>query len=254
MTWYKDNFKRRMPIAIDTSSVSSGVAVQFQITIPTYWDDFWQNVRSDGFDVHIVDQLGNKLTFERLSGWNVSTKTGQFRANYGTSKAANVLHTAFIYFDASDESSDSSVTVASSSPLNAYVYLGSPFGNIVSLQDKTNLSTTPATVFQKDPDEVVDIWYPIAQLLATSQLPINKRLSFLFVESLDMEILNSSGVDQTAMYGVSTIRIINNWVKVRVQAGATDTDYVVRLIINDTNNQKFILSSLLQVRKLLPSS
>ena len=252
MTWYEDNFKRRMPIAIDTSSVSSGVAIQFQITIPTYWDDFWDNVRSDGFDVHLVDQNGNILTFERLSGWNVSTRTGQFRANHGTSKASNVIHTAFIYYDASDESTDSSSSVPSATPLNAYVYLGSPFGNIVSLQDKSNLSTTPVSVFQKDPDEIVDIWYPIAQLLAPSQLPINKRLSFLFVEYIDMEILNSSGVDQVSMYGVSTIRIINNWIKVRVQSGASDTDYVVRLIINDTNNQKFILSSLLQIRKLLP--
>ena len=254
MAWYEDNFKRRMPIAIDSSTISSGVALQFQITISAKWDDFWENVRSDGFDVHIVDQNGAKLTFERLSGWNVSTRTGQFRANYGTSKASNVIHAVFIYYDASDESSDSSVTVASSTPQNAYVYLGAPFGNIVSLQDKTNLSTTPATVFQKDPDEIVDIWYPVAQLLAPSQLPINKRLALLYIQHLDMEVLNSSGVNQTAMYGLTTIRIINNWVKVRVQAGAADTDYVVRLIVNDTNNQKFILSSLLQVRKLLPSA
>ena len=97
-------------------------------------------------------------------------------------------------------------------------------------------------------------WYPVAQLLAPSQLPINKRLALLYIQHLDMEVLNSSGVNQTAMYGLTNIRIINNWVKVRVQAGAADTDYVVRLIVNDTNNQKFILSSLLQVRKLLPSA
>ncbi len=66
MTWYKGKFlKERMPIAIDTSLVASG-SVQFEITIPTYWDDFWENVRSDGFDVSHGDQNGLIMTFQRV--------------------------------------------------------------------------------------------------------------------------------------------------------------------------------------------
>jgi len=251
MTWYKQNFKRRMPIAIDTSLVSSGSA-QFEITIPTYWDDFWDNVRSDGFDVHMVDQNGLILTFQRVS-WNTTTKLGLFRANYGTVKAANVIHSTFVYWDASDESSDSSSTVASSSPVNGRVYLGAPFGNIVNLQSRSGLSTVPTTIFQKDPDEVVDVWFPISQLLAPSQLPINERLAFLFVNYINMQVLDSSGANQTGMYSLTNVRIINGWVKLRVSAGSDNADYVIRLILQDTNTQTFVLSNLLQVRKLLPS-
>ncbi len=251
MTWYKQNFKRRMPIAIDTSLVASG-SVQFEITIPTYWDDFWSNVRSDGFDVHMVDQNGLILTFQRVS-WNTTTKLGLFRANYGTVKAANVIHSTFVYWDASDESSDSSSTVGSSSPVNGRVYLGAPFGNIVNLQSRSGLSTVPTTIFQKDPDEVVDVWFPISQLLAPSQLPINERLAFLFVNYINMQVLDSSGANQTGMYSLTNVRIINGWVKLRVSAGSDNADYVIRLILQDTNTQTFVLSNLLQVRKLLPS-
>lgn len=251
MTWYEDNFKRRMPITIDSSLVASG-SIQFEITIPTYWDDFWNNVRSDGFDVHLVDENGLGMTFERLT-WNTTTKAASFRSTYGAVKAANVMHTVFIYWNAPDETSDPSTSVGSSSPLNAYVYLGAPFRNIVNLQNRSGLSTVPTTIFQKDPDELIDIWYPISQLLAPSQLPINERLEFLFVNYIDMEVLNSAGADQPSMFVLNNIRIINGWVKLRVQSGTVDTDYVVRLIIQDTNLQKFVLSSLLQVRKLLPS-
>jgi hypothetical protein len=55
------------------------------------------------------------------------------------------------------------------------------------------------------------------------------------------------------MYSLTNVRIINGWVKLRVSAGSDNTDYVVRMIIQDTNTQKFILSNLLQVRKLLPT-
>ena len=251
MTWYEDNFKRRMPIAIDSSLVTTG-SIQFEITIPTYWDDFWDNVRSDGFDVHLVDQNGVGMTFQRLT-WNTSTKAASFRSTYGAIKAASVIHTVFLYWDAADETVDPSSSVVSSSPLNGRVYLGAPFGNIVNLQSRSGLSTVPTTIFQKDPDELVDIWFPISQLLAPSQLPINKRLEFLFVNYIDMEVLNSAGADQASMYVLTDTRIINGWVKVRVQAGSDNTDYVVRLIIQDTNLQKFVLSNLLQVRKILPS-
>ena len=70
---------------------------------------------------------------------------------------------------------------------------------------------------------------------------------------IDVEVLNSAGADQASMYVLTDTRIINGWVKVRVQAGSDNTDYVVRLIIQDTDLQKFVLSNLLQVRKILPS-
>jgi hypothetical protein len=148
------------------------------------------------------------MTFQRVS-WNTSTNLGLFRVNYGTVKAANVIHSTFVYWDAPDESSDSSTTVASSSPVNGRVYLGAPFGNIVNLQSRSGLSTVPTTIFQKDPDEVVDMWFPISQLLAPSQLPINERLEFLFVNYIDMEVLDSLGANQTGMYSLTNVRIIN---------------------------------------------
>jgi hypothetical protein len=68
-----------------------------------------------------------------------------------------------------------------------------------------------------------------------------------------MQVLDSSGANQTGMYSLTNVRIINGWVKLRVSAGSDNADYVIRLILQDTNTQTFVLSNLLQVRKLLPS-
>ena len=55
------------------------------------------------------------------------------------------------------------------------------------------------------------------------------------------------------MYALEESRVINGWIRTRIQAGSTDTDYVIRLIIKSTDSEIFVLSTLLQVKKLLPS-
>jgi hypothetical protein len=242
-----------MPLTINTSSHASGT-FQFVFTVPVFWDDFWTNVLSNGFDVVIVNQFGEAYTFERLATWHKANRVGVFRANYGTSKVANGIHTLFVYWDNEDETSDRSSSVVAASPsFNANVYLGAPFGNIVNAGTRSGLSTVPASVFQKDPDENIYIWYPVSQLLTPLQLPSNDHLDFAFFEYFEVEILNSSGTHQSAMNSLNELRIVNGWAAVRVTAGSNNTDYVVRLVVVDTLGQKFIQTSLLQVRKLLPS-
>ena len=59
MTWYGSEWKRRIPLSLDTSLTTSG-SFTFQVAIPISFDDFWDNVRTDGFDVVIIAQNGNQ--------------------------------------------------------------------------------------------------------------------------------------------------------------------------------------------------
>lgn len=250
MTWYGAAWKRRIPLSLDTSLTTSGSFI-FQVSIPISFDDFWDNVRTDGFDVVIIAQNGNQpIAFERVS-WNVSTRTGTFRANYGAIKAANVIHQVWLYWNNPDQASDLATTGLSST-INGYVYVGAPFKYIVNLADQSGLSTVPTTIIQKDPDELIDIWFPISQLLAPRSLPSAEHLDFKLVDFYNFEVLNSAGVSQP-MVSLGETRAINGWVKCRITGGAANTDYVVRCIVQNTDLEKFVMSSLLQVRKLLPT-
>jgi len=256
MTWFDKNFKRRMPVMINTSLTGSG-SVQAQLFIPLTWDDFWDNVRTDGFDVVITDENAAPLAFQRestgVNAWNKTNRIGLFRFNYGAVKAANVMHIAYIYYDHASQSSDLSSTVGVSSPLSASVYLGAPFKNIVNLDSNQGLTTTPTTIIQKDPDDIMDIWFPISQILAPRSLPYNERLDFKSVNYINVNVLNSAGANQAGLYALQETRIIAGWISVRVQTGTKDVDYVVRLNVYTNDLEVFTLTCLLQVRQLLPS-
>ena len=252
MTWYDKDFKRRMPLVIDTSATSKGT-IEFSFVVPDDWDDFWDNVRSDGFDVVLTDRSGVAFTFERTIAWNATNRTSLFRVAGFAMTEANVMHLIYIYWDNPDQSSDLSSVVTTTSPKTVYAYLAAPFKYIVTPNNTRGLSTSPSTIIQKNPDEKIDIWFPVSQLLTPRALPHNERLDFIDIDYIDANVLNSSGVDQTAMYALEETRVINGWIKIRVQAGSDNTDYVVNAIIFTSNNEKFILSCLLQVRQLLPS-
>ena len=250
MTWYSSNWKRRMPIALNTSLTSSGSFI-FSMGIDSTFDDFWNNVRSDGFDAVIIDQNGNTpIPFERQS-WNFSGKTAAFRGNYGAVKAANVIHQAWLYWDNPDQSSDLATTGLTAT-VAGYIYLGAPFKNVVNLASQSGLSTVPTTIIQKDPDEKIDIWFPISQLLAPRSLPSEEKLDYKLVDYYNFEVLDSAGSSQP-MVTLGETRAINGWVKCRISGGSVNTDYVVRCIVQNTDLEKFIMSCLLQVRKLLPT-
>lgn len=251
MSWYNDDYKRRMPIVVDGSG-HTGSNAQVQFNVPSDWDDFWDNIRSDGNDIVVTDKSGDSIVqFEK--GFNYSNRSLSINVFQITTTEESSMHLMYIYWDYPDETTDHETPVTIVTALTGYIYLGSPFGNVVNFQTRSGLSTVPTTIFQKDPDEKIDIWFPVSQLLAPRSLPYNERLDFKGVESFEIEVLNSGGVDQTAMYALEESRVINGWIRTRIQAGSTDTDYVIRLIIKSTDSEIFVLSSLLQVKKLLPS-
>ena len=52
MTWYDSEFKQRQAIAIDASSTGDSIVNprDVEVTIPSDWDLFWDNIRSDFLD------------------------------------------------------------------------------------------------------------------------------------------------------------------------------------------------------------
>ena len=251
MSWFDDDYKRRIPITVD-GSAHTGSTAQVEIDVPSDWDDFWDNILVNGYDIVVTDKSGdNILDFEKV--YTYSTRSLTIKVNQISTTEENSMHVMYLYWDNPDETTFHETPVSIISALDGEIYLGAPFGNIVNANNRSNLSTVPTTIFQKDPDEKLDIWFPYAQLLATRGLPYNERLNFKGLQSVKIEALDSSSVNQTSLFALNETRVINNWVRIRVKSGTNDTDYVIRLIMTNTDLEVFILTTLLQVRKLLPS-
>ena len=253
MTWYNENYKRRMPVTIDGSATTSST-VQFTFLVPDDWDDFWDNIKDTGIDVVLTKRDGTLLSFERFS-FTYSTRTCLLRADNLPVNGEYAIHVIWLYWDYADETVDQSTSQTMvGSPLTASVYLGAPFGRIVNLTTINNVFTSQnMTVFSKQPEEIVDIWYPINHLLTPRSLSYNERLDYIGIDYILVEVINSSSVNQPSMYALEETKLINGFIKIRVKSGTTDTDYVVRCIIVCTDSEKYIQSSLLQVKKLLPT-
>ena len=204
MSWYNDDYKRRMPIVVDGSG-HTGANAQVQFNVPSDWDDFWDNIRSDGNDIVVTDKSGDSIVqFEK--GFNYSNRSLSINVFQITTTEESSMHLMYIYWDYPDETTDHETPVTIVTALTGYIYLGSPFGNVVNFPNSIRIIYCSYYNIPKDPDEKIDIWFPVSQLLAPRSLPYNERLDFKGVESFEIEVLNSSGVDQSCYVCIRRIK------------------------------------------------
>ena len=237
-----------MPITVN-GSTSSAANYDFEVEIPQDWDDFWDNIRSDGFDIVVTNAEGEIVTFQFKAGFNLPNRSLSLQVdNYAVT--ANDMMIAFVYYDNPSQGSSLAGTFTASTPLNAFIYLGAPFGYVVKDVGFRPIGTVPVNIFQKEPDEHVDVWFPVGSALARRRIEYNQRLDFKGAKAFAMEVLNSSKADQPAMYALEELRMINGWTRVRIKAGTDNQDYVIRLLMNTTDAEIITFTALLQVREL----
>ncbi len=250
MSWYNGNWKRRIPVTINASTSGSGT-YDLEVTIPVDWDDFWDNTRSDGNDIVLTDADGTSiLDFQFKAGFNLTNRSLTLQARNVVLSTANVMRVVQLYYDYSGQTTSLQTSFSIGSFLVGYVYLGSPSGFVVKDVGFRPIGTVPVSVFQKDIDDQIDIWFPVGAALAKRRIEYNQKLDFKLPRRFGLQVKNSSKVNQTAMYALEETRLINGWCRVRIKAGSDNTDYTVRLGMTTTDSEAIVFSCLLQVREL----
>lgn len=250
MSWYNGSFNRRIPVTIDGSATASGTH-DFEVEIPADWDDFWDNIRSDGNDIVLTDADGKSiLNFQFKSGFNLPNRSLTLQAENINLGVSNKMRIVQLYWDNSTQSSSLQTAITVSSVLAGYVYLGGPSGFVVKDSGFRPIGTVPTAIFQKDPTDEIDIWFPVGTRLAKRRIEYNQRLDFKLVQRVSVEVKTSAKVNQPTMYATEEIRLINGWCRARIKAGSDSTDYSVRLGVVTTDAEVIVMSCLLQVREL----
>jgi hypothetical protein len=256
MTWYNSNWKSRYPVAIDIlGGAESSAALDITLTVPTDFDDFWNGIRADGFDIIITDAMGTLQTFRRLS-YTYSTRTLTLTGQSITFANQNSINVLYIYYNNPDQASDLQSAFSASSPKVGKIYLNAPSLRTVSDPIPRNGATTPNDTFQKTVDEEVYIWFRVKSLMGSRLLSYNNKLDFEAPDYIQIQSLDSAGSNDANRYTENLTAIIPGWVGVYVKAGSNSTDYTLNLIIRTvaTNtNQTLTPRALLQVRNLLPT-
>lgn len=251
MSWFNGSFNRRIPITINASSASSGTH-DFEVEIPQDWDDFWDNIRSDGNDIALTDADGKSiLNFQFKAGFNLPNRTLTLQAENINLGASNRMRIVQLYWNNPTQGSSLQTVISVSSVLTGHIYLGGPSGFVVKDAGFRPIGTVPTSVFQKDPADEVDIWFPVGQALARRRIEYNQRLDFKLPQRFNVDVKNSSKASQASMFALEETRLINGWCRVRVKAGTDNQDFTVRLGMLTTDAEGITFSCLLQIRELV---
>lgn len=254
MTWFDKDFLQRKPIAIDATSVGSGATenkdVEFEI--PDDWDLFWENIRSDMFDVVVADVNGNALTFKRKAGANYSTRTLSIQiSNFSTKTQA--VNKIFLYYQSPSTSSDLSSTFDPSGIIFGSIDLSRPTALIVSQPLQRPPTSEPQTTFVKSTSDEIDVYFSTSGLFTLRSFPFNSRLGLEGIKYVNVFSLDSSGTNSTGRYDESKTRFIDGFVRVRAIAGSDNVNYALVCRIVTTRLQQIDIRCLIQVRDQLPS-
>ena len=253
MTWYDANYKQRQPVAIDATVGDGSVGLKdITLTIPKKWDIFWDNIRSDMYDVIPVDVDGNLLTYKRASS-DLATRTLVIEIdNYSCKTQA--INFIYLYFQNPDQSSDPASSFTATSAINAYIDISQAGGVIVRQPLNRPATSQPLQALVKSTDDVLDVYFYVGGLFRSLLSPYAQRVDFEGISYVTVQSLDSSGTDSSARYTEEDTRFIEGYVKARTKAGSDGTDYAFMVTITTSTEQVIDIRCLVQVRNQLPAA
>ena len=254
MTWYDANYKQRQPVAIDALAGDGSVQTKdVTLTIPKSWDVFWDNIRSDLFDVVPVSVDGTLLSFERVAGADVATRTLVINID-GLSVTTEAINFIYLYYQNPNQSVDPSSTVTISAAINAHIDLSQAGGFVVRQPLNRPATQEPLQSIVKSSTDVLDVFFSVAGLFRSMLSPFAQRTDFEGISHVTVQSLDSSGTDDSGRYDEAQTRFIDGFVKARTKGGADGVDYAFMITVTTTTAQVIDIRCLVQVRNQLPAS
>ena len=255
MTWYDTGFKQRQAVAIDaTGTADATVAARdTEFGIPSDWDLFWDNIRSDFLDVVVADPNGNLLSFSRKAGANYANRVLVLEVDGYATKGQSVVQ-IYVYFQNPTQSSDLSTSTTMSNVLNGSIELSRPTAFLVRQPILRSPATVPQTAFVKTSTDEIDVYFAVDNLLGDRSAKYNNRLLYEGVDYINVFALNSAGANDTGRYDETQTRFVGDFVRVRAKGGSSGSDYALVCRIVTTETQQIDIRCLIQVRDQLPTS
>lgn len=253
MTWYNENYRRRQIVAVDVTGGSGGTAtVDVEFKVPSDWDDFWDNIRSDFNDVVVTDSLGDLVNFARKSGANYSTRNLTLQIDGLEVKNDNSIYAVYVYFFNPNETTDSSTSVTITSAKVGNIMLSAPHSRMVSARDSQNALDVPLQSFVKGSSDEVHVFWATSNGLAKRIVPYNDRNDEEGIEYVQIYSYDSSGANASARYDIGDTRFGNGFVRASYKAGDSGTDYAIAIKVFTTLGQLYENRAILRVIDLLP--
>lgn len=252
MTWYNEEYRRRQIVGIDVfGGTGTTATIDVTIKVPTDWDDFWDNIRSDFKDVVVTDSQGRLVDFSRRDA-NYSNRSLILEIDGLQIKNDDAMNVAYIYFFYPDETVDSSTSTTIASAKTGHVLLSAPHSRVVQTRNAQSALDAPIQSFVKGSGDEVHVFWIVGNTFAKRLSPYNERNDEEGIEFVKIANYDSSGTDASARYTESETRLGNGFVRATYKAGDSGSDYAVAVEIKTTLGQVIENRAILRVIDLLP--
>jgi len=255
MTWYNENYKNRQIVGVDVFGGSAGTpsSIDLEVTMPKDWDQFWDNIRTDMYDVVATDRDGNLLSFSRKTGANYSTRTLVIQVDNYLVKDSDSMSAIYIYYNNPAQASDLSVVTTITTPKKAYIMLDNPHSRIISANISTSALDIPIQTFTKGTGESIHVYFMYGSIFAKRITPYNDRSDLEGIDFVTVHSYDNLGADNSSRYIEADTRLGNGFIRATFTAGENNTDYAISVKITTTQKQILEPRAIIRVINLLPS-
>ena len=236
MSWYNSSWNYRLPVSVNNLSGASTIdaTVSFGAEVELFWD----NTRADGYDIRFTQADGVTECAYNRHTWNSSTKTARFDVDAISAGSSDGTVVVFMYFGNS-ATTDGSTSPTISSAKTGTIELAEPGIPRVLVAPFRPGETIAQQKVTKSSAGQIDVWMDCRTMLQKQANAFNdskryEEIAWVTVQSL------SGGSDDSGRYDESVTTISDpGWVKVRIKAGSSGTDYTLAVTIG-TSNQRVI--------------
>lgn len=251
-TWWDDDFPFRVSVMLDGSF--SGANRDGEISIPTDWDEFWDNVgdTTNGYDIVIVDPGTNQPATFQLQSFTFANRDCVIELD-GLAVQYEARH-FWLYWGYASATDASTTFTPAGTIQNGYVELGGPArADLYVTAGADAVGSQPPYELVKHSAEDATIWVDFGPLLRTRLRAHNGSKGFETIDYASYEV-EDAGTPAPSLKNDAGIRILaGRLVGFPITGGTAGTDYTATLAISTTLGRVLNETVLVTVQDLADS-
>lgn len=246
---YDDAYQFRALITV-TSDGTDDVT----ITVPPDWDEFWDNIQSDGDDIRVTTFDGVTDIDYQWASFTYGTRTGVIEVDNYSSVTYAESGVLWLYFG-NAAATDGSASFTASTPVDGFIHLGRPGNLVLDVTPDPPGATVPSQRIAKTSTAEIWVWWRLIDLEKRSA-PYNRSTSYEELKAVMHASVQTGGMDQSGMYDYNELRMVEGadgltYIRSLILGGSDGTDYTITFNVvtgNGSSTRTQTARALLEVR------
>lgn len=246
-------------------NTAGSAAGDVDVIIPQEWDDFWQQIDVNGFELRVISYdsrtvLAYSVDNRAGGAFDKPNRLGRIRIDAMTLPAvAGASVVVWLYYATTTVQGTGAVVTAIAAPKSGYLELANPGQHRYAYRPQIPNQTRPQFTTQKRVNEEIHVWVDFGGVMAAHLVGAASTVFYEEPYYATIGVLDIAGADVPTMYDSARNRLVwwnrSIWMRCLVKAGTTATNYTVvpdlRTMLPDggtTVNQRFAGSIGVNVR------